>query len=335
MTVQAIGTKLTDMSVKKQKKEATKASLLKAAIKVFREVGYAKARVSDIVAKAGVSQGTFYLYFKSKEDILRRIISSLKDNFNKALEDVDVIFVGETAEEMLHSLSMFLEKALAMHHENIGAAEIMWREGFGHGGVFAELYTETYSYFIEIIRARMKEAAARGLISCERIDDSAVLPGQLVREKLVLFHGHRRRGGYPPAGLQPGPVYPFRPAAGNENRIQQPAKQVSVMGKQASKDKGSAFSLHKLVMPLAKRLWLVLLLMAVVTAAAVYGMSFLTLENDLQNMMADENLEKIAFRDAEERYGDSIGMVLAFNAPEGLYRADFLERLEAFQPGGP
>ncbi len=105
---------------------------------------------------------------------------------------------------------------------------------------------------------------------------------------------------------------------------------MSVMGKQASKDKGSAFSLHKMVMPVAKRLWLVLLLMAVITAAAVYGMSFLTIENDLQNMMADENLEKIAFRDAEERYGDSIGMVLAFNAPEGLYRADFLKKIEAF-----
>ncbi len=187
MTVRIIGTTLTDMSVKKQKKEATEASLIEAAIKVFREVGYAKARVSDIVSQAGVSQGTFYLYFKSKEDILRRIISSLKDNFNKALEDVDVVFAGETAEEMLHSLSMFLEKALAMHHENIGAAEIMWREGFGHGGVFAELYSETYSYFIEIIRARMKEAAARGLISCERIDDSAVFLVSLFERSSFYF----------------------------------------------------------------------------------------------------------------------------------------------------
>lgn len=102
------------------------------------------------------------------------------------------------------------------------------------------------------------------------------------------------------------------------------------MSKQTSEGKSSAFSLHKLVMPVAGRLWLVGLIVAMVTAVAVYGMSFLTIENDLQNMMADENVEKIAFRDAEEKYGDSIGMVLAFDAPDGIYRADFLERLEKF-----
>lgn len=105
---------------------------------------------------------------------------------------------------------------------------------------------------------------------------------------------------------------------------------MNAMTKQVSTDKGSRFFLHKLVMPIAGRIWLVGLIVAVITAVAIYGMSFLTIENDLQAMMADENPEKIAFRDAEEKYGDSIGMVLAFDAPDGIYQADFLERLEKF-----
>lgn len=43
-------------------------ALLNAAVEVFHESGFDAARVSDIVARAGVSQGTFYLYFDSKQD---------------------------------------------------------------------------------------------------------------------------------------------------------------------------------------------------------------------------------------------------------------------------
>ena len=45
----------------------SKQRLLTAAIEVFFEKGYTAARVSDVVARADVAQGTFYLHFKSKE----------------------------------------------------------------------------------------------------------------------------------------------------------------------------------------------------------------------------------------------------------------------------
>jgi len=50
--------------------ETRKAQLLLAARKVLGEKGYSATRISEIVAEAGVSQGTFYLYFASKEDIV-------------------------------------------------------------------------------------------------------------------------------------------------------------------------------------------------------------------------------------------------------------------------
>jgi|TARA_R110002072_G_scaffold148389_2_gene295858 AcrR family transcriptional regulator len=48
--------------------------LLRAATEVFGARGYHAARVSDIVAQAGVAQGTFYLHFKSKEAIFLCLI---------------------------------------------------------------------------------------------------------------------------------------------------------------------------------------------------------------------------------------------------------------------
>src|SRR4051812_41829076 len=44
--------------------------ILQAAIKVFARKGYWAAKVSEIAKKAGVADGTIYLYFRNKEDIL-------------------------------------------------------------------------------------------------------------------------------------------------------------------------------------------------------------------------------------------------------------------------
>jgi AcrR family transcriptional regulator len=51
----------------------TMAKLLDAGMKVFAEKGFHAARVDDIVRTARASHGTFYLYFSSKEDLLRAL----------------------------------------------------------------------------------------------------------------------------------------------------------------------------------------------------------------------------------------------------------------------
>jgi len=162
------------MSVIKRNKEATEAALIKAAVEIFQRDGYAKARVSDIVGSCGLSQGAFYLYFKSKEEVLRRIMRDFMEQINTVLEDVTAVFGGGSGEEVLASFARFLEKVLLVHQKNIGAAEIIWREGFGHGGIFAELFNEIYSYFLEIVRQRMDEAAAKGFIRPENTEDAAL-----------------------------------------------------------------------------------------------------------------------------------------------------------------
>lgn len=56
---------------KKRKKEA----LYNTAFELFTTKGLAKTTISDIVAKAGVAKGTFYLYFQDKYDIRNKLIS--------------------------------------------------------------------------------------------------------------------------------------------------------------------------------------------------------------------------------------------------------------------
>lgn len=57
--------------------------ILDSAIAVFAERGFHSARVSDIAGRAGVADGTVYLYFRNKEEILMAAINTAFDAFMK------------------------------------------------------------------------------------------------------------------------------------------------------------------------------------------------------------------------------------------------------------
>ncbi|MDP2300077.1 MAG: TetR/AcrR family transcriptional regulator [Coriobacteriia bacterium] len=92
------------MSVRQRKDpEVRRAELVAAAAALFSERGVAATTVSDIVRAAGVAQGTFYLYFDSKDDIVcavaemlidgmvARIESALDDPGRSAVEKLDAM----------------------------------------------------------------------------------------------------------------------------------------------------------------------------------------------------------------------------------------------------
>jgi len=60
--------------VRKRRKEARPGELLAAALILFVEKGYAATRLDDVAARAGVSKGTLYLYYASKEALFKSVI---------------------------------------------------------------------------------------------------------------------------------------------------------------------------------------------------------------------------------------------------------------------
>jgi TetR/AcrR family fatty acid metabolism transcriptional regulator len=61
--------------------------ILDAAVEVIAEHGYFNSPVSAIAARAGVADGTIYLYFKSKDDVLRTAIDTTFDRFHRQVEE--------------------------------------------------------------------------------------------------------------------------------------------------------------------------------------------------------------------------------------------------------
>jgi AcrR family transcriptional regulator len=66
----------------------SRARLLDAAKEVFEETGFLEARISDIAERAGLSHGSFYHYFDSKEQIFREVAEALEDRLSAPLRAV-------------------------------------------------------------------------------------------------------------------------------------------------------------------------------------------------------------------------------------------------------
>lgn len=61
---------------REQQKEAKRSALIDAALAVFSRVGFAAAKIDDVAEEAGVSKGTVYLYFESKEKLFEGMVMS-------------------------------------------------------------------------------------------------------------------------------------------------------------------------------------------------------------------------------------------------------------------
>lgn len=59
---------------RRRRKDARPAELIAAALDLFVEKGFAATRLDDVAARAGVSKGTLYLYFDSKEALFKAVV---------------------------------------------------------------------------------------------------------------------------------------------------------------------------------------------------------------------------------------------------------------------
>lgn len=69
---------------RERRKQARPGELLEAALALFVEKGFAATRVEEVAARAGVSKGTLFLYFPSKEELFKAVV---RENAGRHLDD--------------------------------------------------------------------------------------------------------------------------------------------------------------------------------------------------------------------------------------------------------
>jgi AcrR family transcriptional regulator len=90
---------------RQRRKEARPQELLDAALELFGEKGFAATRTDDVAERAGVSKGTLYLYYPSKEELLKAVISQRLSSEIAAGAEQAENFEGSTAELLTQVLA--------------------------------------------------------------------------------------------------------------------------------------------------------------------------------------------------------------------------------------
>ena len=67
-----------------------KTMILEKAFELFRKNGYTDTKVEDITKKLGISKGSFYTYFKTKEELLCELLESIKKSEMEKYSKVEI-----------------------------------------------------------------------------------------------------------------------------------------------------------------------------------------------------------------------------------------------------
>ncbi|WNF35982.1 TetR/AcrR family transcriptional regulator [Bacillaceae bacterium IKA-2] len=88
--------------------------IIDAAVKIIAQNGYHHSQVSKIAKEAGVADGTIYLYFKNKEDLL---VSLFQEKMGKFIQKIEDELAGESSieEKLLVLITMHLRQLEADH----------------------------------------------------------------------------------------------------------------------------------------------------------------------------------------------------------------------------
>ena len=95
---------------RERRKEARPGELLDAALDLFVEKGFAATRAEEVAARAGVSKGTLFLYFPSKEELFKAVVrENISGRFAEWNEEFDT-FKGTAADMVRYCMKVWWER---------------------------------------------------------------------------------------------------------------------------------------------------------------------------------------------------------------------------------
>ena len=95
---------------RQRRKEARPQELLEAALALFVERGYAATRTDEVAERAGVSKGTLYLYFPSKEELFKAVVRSNLSALIAEAQELADRFTGSSSELLRLLLNIWWQR---------------------------------------------------------------------------------------------------------------------------------------------------------------------------------------------------------------------------------
>lgn len=187
---------------RERRKQARPGELLDAALDLFVEKGYAATRVEEVAARAGVSKGTLFLYFHSKEELFKAVVrENIAGRIGEWNEEFER-FEGSTAEMLRYCMASWWEHVGATRAS--GVTKLMLSESQNFPEVAAFYRDEVVAPGMALIRRILQRGVDRGEF---RIDDMEYAALAVVAPMIYLQMNKHSHSACAPAGQ---PIDPAR-----------------------------------------------------------------------------------------------------------------------------
>jgi TetR/AcrR family fatty acid metabolism transcriptional regulator len=147
-----------DAAIDKKPVSDKRQKIIQAAISVFSEHGFYNSTVADVAREAQVADGTIYLYFKNKDDLLISIFEHSMDFFIQAARD-EMKDVTDPRER----LKTFIELHLKLVQKNQDLAQVIQIELRQSAKFMKEYANEKFFEYLGIVGAILEDGQKEGL----------------------------------------------------------------------------------------------------------------------------------------------------------------------------
>lgn len=149
------------MRVKRERrKEARPRELLASALDLFVEKGFAATRVEEVAHQAGVSKGTLFLYFPTKDELFKAVVrENIAGRFPEWNAEFEA-FSGNSSELLRHFMQIWWQRLGATKAS--GITKLMMSEATNFPELAAFYQKEVIEPGFELIRRILQRGVARG-----------------------------------------------------------------------------------------------------------------------------------------------------------------------------
>jgi AcrR family transcriptional regulator len=183
---------------RERRKEARPGELLDAALDLFVEKGFAATRAEEVAARAGVSKGTLFLYFPSKEELFKAVVrENIAGRFGEWNLEFDA-FEGSSADLVRYCFKVWWERIGATRASGITKLIISEARNFPD---IADFY---YREVVQPGEALLRRILQRGVDSGEfHIDDPEYAIYTIVAPMIYLIMMKHSLGACMPDPIDP------------------------------------------------------------------------------------------------------------------------------------
>ncbi len=158
---QGLGMRDREMMKMDERMEHRRQEIISAAERVFGDHGYAATKMDDIASAAGISKGSVYNYFKSKEDLFEQVFMQYVSSVEAETERV-IAGTTTATEKMEWVLAYWAEKIVTLHEIARLMMEFWAIAAREQPGRISETFSSIYAHWREILSSIITEGVKSG-----------------------------------------------------------------------------------------------------------------------------------------------------------------------------